>query len=174
MKKFLVQEVRVHRRCWPLGATGDAVEIACPLCVIEHGGKQLTASYSSMGYILCSQCERFSAIKLNGVSVIPLTVESISDRLLALEVDTLRAALSGLGNLMEMVCIDDEKPVVEVRYALDRIVLATSEALGNGAALGTTPGGAVVGEDELVSMPPSVRRLLEHGTSLPVAMSGRR
>lgn len=159
---WIVREVRLKRRCWPLGVNpeDESPRVACPLCAIDHGAAELTAEISRTGYIECGRCERLSAIETeNGLQVVPFTLESVLRNQLAEQVAALREALNtGSIELLTMIRRDVENPVVTIEFAVERIFL-TAAALDGEPVLG---GGAF---DDLAL--PGSRRHLLRGASTP-------
>jgi hypothetical protein len=157
---WIVREVRLKRRCWPLGASqeDESPRVACPLCAIQHGTAELTAEISRSGYIECGNCQRLSTIETeNGVQVVPFSLNSVLRTQLADQVAALREALNtGSIELLTMIRLDVEHPFVTVDFAVERIFL-TSLALGE-------PTDA--GDVEELALPGSRRHLL-HGASTP-------
>jgi len=157
---WIVREVRLKRRCWPLGASpeDESPRVACPLCAIQTGVVELTAEISKSGYIECTRCERLSTIETeHGLPVVPFNLNAVLRMQMAEQVAALREALNtGSIELVTMIQLDTEHPFVTVDFAVERIFL-TSLALG----------GQQDGDDvEELALPGSRRHLL-HGASTP-------
>ena len=164
-KPWVVREVRLQRRCWPLSSHVAEAGLICPLCAIDKGTSEPTAGYTTTGHLACSACQRLCAIETNrGISVVPFSIEPLLRRQLAEQVTALKNALSGNGNLLDLIELDPEQPVVVVSFALERIHIAVA------AEVSLVDRGAVNKENGIDRLgrriPPYLRRVLDSGSSI--------
>jgi hypothetical protein len=129
MHRFLVRQVLfVRRGCWPVNENpvGEP-SLVCPLCALErHDDSQQTASFTNHGYITCLQCGRVSAIYLpDGTPVVPIVSGPRPDRLLVSVNGNadIRPALNGQVHLLDLVSLDEARPVQSVSFAIEPITL---------------------------------------------------
>lgn len=132
---YKVQEIRLRRQCFPFEHVESEPSVVCPLCAVEkHDALSRTAVYLKSGYIKCHACGRVSAIvTVDGLSVIPGSLSVLNVRRLLNELSQLRSALSGNGELLDLL-VEEKHPAEEAPFNLYRIVLE---------------GGAAAGEQEL-------------------------
>lgn len=142
--KLVVREVELQRGYMSRKDNPDVVPtLVCPLCVMEGKRRpdELTATDKTIsGHIWCHRgCGRYSAITLHTQhSDLPLypvafgSVRHFAAQSQAME--SLRSALQGDGDLLDMVAMDEEQPVERRSYVLPRIRLSDVHALVEVAA----------------------------------------
>ncbi len=121
---YRVQEIHMRRHCFPLEHTDSEPSVVCPLCAVEkHDATRQTAVYLKSGYIKCHACGRVSAIvTADGLSVIPGSLSVLNVRRLLDELAQLRSALSGNGELLDLL-MEETYPAEVAPFNLYRIVL---------------------------------------------------
>lgn len=171
--KLVVREVHLKPGCFSRRDNPEVEPtLVCPLCVLEGHRRptERTATYGLSGHIWCHRgCGRYSAILMRTLrEEIPLVpVELTSPRQLDAQsraINMLRSSLSGAGDLLEKVAMDDIQPDVTVGFVLEKLRLTRGQLdAGSQVEPEMAPGNDDDSFQPLGVIPPSLRRLMSRG-----------